>query len=175
MMGRVISSTSSRNNEVGGRGFLVMGMVEITLGKFQFGFRELSWFEESTLKIADKDARRVVLAAALVKVNDLPIQSVKEAEEVLSAVGMPVIHRVFVTYKSKLRKPTYQIAPLYKAPPAKEFKKQIDEKEEAVEAAIDPYMQDTRFSPKELKEARDLDQRIIKSSKMRGAIKIPNE
>jgi hypothetical protein len=147
-------------------------MIDITIGNYVFSFKELSWWVESNLQVGCKDARRVVLASALVEVSGLPIENFEDAETALNAIGLPIIHRVFLTYKSRLTKSAYRIAPLYQAPKAKSFQIALQEQEQEIEAEVDSYFQDRRFSRADLEEARKVDQAIIRKSGMKGATRV---
>jgi hypothetical protein len=152
--------------------------LEFPLQQFNLKFKSLSWREEFAIDYSKgKDSRRVLLAAALAEVSGLQIQTFEEAHRILETLPSTVIGRVFVMYKGSLPPPrVFKITPVYKAPEPSSYLNRVIEDEEKDSDKHEQMMRDTRFSSQELREAEEVDQKVMRASKMRGARrKLSNE
>jgi hypothetical protein len=149
-----------------------MDLIEVILTNFRFQFRRLYWKEEFALQAKGRDERRVLLAAALVEISGLKVNSFDEAYRVLEALPMPILHRVFIIYKGK-QPGTRQFTTrnLYKAPNPAAYGTRLAEDAEATEQKADALTKrmEQQFGAKELQEAAEVDRKILQASKFRGA------
>jgi hypothetical protein len=152
-----------------------MDTVEIKLLKYAFIFRQLTWRDEFKVKYdPKKDRFRSHLAAALVEVSGLKVNTAEEAMKVLDAMPQSVINRVFVLYKGGLPEPRiFSTVGLYKAPEPSRFVKKFEEVEEQRERVMDKIESEMeqKFGSKELEEAREVERLMAKNSKLRGVTK----
>jgi len=162
-----------------------MDLIEVILLNYRFKFRRLFWKEEFGLKPGDRDARRVMLAAALVEVSGLKIKSFAEAWRVMcpEVLPTPILRRVFLIYKGK-QPETREFATLnlYKAPEPSAYGERLEAQAEAVEKAADVVIErmEQQFGKKELQEAAEVDRQVLAGAtakdkkspnKYRGAVR----
>jgi hypothetical protein len=132
-----------------------MDSVKVTLLKYDFRFRVLSWREEADIPADPKrDRRRSLLASALFEVSGLRMKSVEEADRVLAAVPPAILARVFILWRGGHTPRKFFTQGLYRAPdPAKQVV--------ANPPSDAPIPQGVPISPEELA--------AMKASGMRGA------
>ena len=148
--------------------------VEVKVLKYKFRFRPIHWREDFSIKADPKvDRRRQVLARALIEVSGLKVNNIEESARVFAAIPISIIDRIFTIYKGKL--PPLRIFTtmgLYKAPEPIKFsrrvEKEIREKENETFNKAEGLLE-SKYSPQELKETRELERAILKGSKLRGA------
>jgi len=160
-------------------------LIEIPILNFKYHFRPLSWFDEFNITFPKgKNQRRILLAHALADVSDIPVENLDAALKVLDPIPTPLISRMFVVYRGNLRQSVkYAAAPLYKAPEPSAYAKRVREEGGDQEASMDRVHNqlETMYGPKEVAEARALEQAIVERSKdpktgvPRGAIVKPRE
>lgn len=153
-----------------------MDTIEVPVLKYKFHFRKLTWRDEFTIRYPAKVMReRYFLANALADVSGLPIKTVEEGLRVLSKLPTPILSRVYIIYKGNLDPPrSFVTAGLYRAPEPQKFQARIEEddskRDKLAEAAQEEM--NRKFSRKELDQASQVDQQIVKASKMRGAVRV---
>src|SRR5277367_3747905 len=150
-----------------------MDLIEVILLNYRFKFRRLFWKEEFELQANGRDERRVVLAAALVEVSGLKINSFEEAWRVLEpgVIPTPILHRVFIIYKGKQPETRmFTTLNLYKAPDTATYGQKIAEEVNATEEMADSATKrmEEQFGKKELAEAAEIDRQILKGARMKG-------
>lgn len=153
-----------------------MDLIEVILLNYRFKFRRLFWQEEFGLqaKSKNRDARRVLLAAALQEVSGLKIKSFDNAWRLMEAIPTPIMYRVFLIYKGKQPETRmFATRNLYKAPAPTVYGQRLEESAEATERAADVVVQrmEQQFGKKELAEAAEVDRQIVTASRLRGAIR----
>jgi len=148
--------------------------VEVKVLKYKFRFRPIYWREDFSIKADPKvDRRRQVLARALVEVSGLKVNNINDAARVFAAIPISIIDRVFTIYKGSQPAPRiFTTMGLYKAPEPIKFSRRVEK--EIREKETDTFnkaeeLLESKYSPQELKETRDLERAILKGSKLRGA------
>jgi len=152
-----------------------MSTMKISLLKYEFIFRLLSWREELSMKFPPKqDKRRVQLAYALDEISGLKVNTPEEGLKVMNAIPLSVIHRVFILYRAAFLEPrVFTTIGLYKAPEPNKLVRTFEKVEEEREQIMDKVEREmeTKFGRKELEEQRALEREVLKKSGMRGAVK----
>lgn len=152
-----------------------MDTIKIPILQFVLHFKPLLWREEFGIKFQpNEDRLRTFLAAALVEVSGVKVNTLEEAKKVLAPLPSSVIQRVFVIYKGSLpNSRMFTTIGLYKAPEAKKLAikfEEVAQQEERVMDKVEKEMEQ-KFGKKELEEARRVEREMIKNSKLRGATK----
>jgi hypothetical protein len=153
--------------------------VEVKLLQYTFRFKRMRWREEFAIKLTpNKNPQRILLAHALLEVSGLKPASVDEALQVMEAVPMAIVERVFRIWKGSFpasRK--FTTSRLYKAPEPAAHQKRLAMEGSAEDAAHDQSMRqfERQFGAKELAETRETEQKILQAARRkeggyRGAI-----
>jgi len=149
-----------------------MDTIDIKLAHYSFRFKPLTWREEFTIKFEkNRDRLRTILAASLVEVSGLPIKNCDDGYRVMEAIPSTIIERILLIFKGQSPTPRiFHTVGLYQAPEPNKFRKTLDEAEAQRDEIGDRLEREmiNKFGAQEVREARELDRRILEGSKLRG-------
>lgn len=148
-----------------------MDSVEVKILQYVFRFRQMSWREETAIKLKGMDRLRTILSYALIEVSGLKVDSKEDAHKVLNALPSTVVERVFILYKGSYAEPRrFATMGLYKAPAPGKLVKRMEEVEKQRESIMDRVEQEmeTKFGRQEVQETLEAERQMLKNSKGRG-------
>lgn len=151
-----------------------MQTVEVPLNHYCYRFRKLTYQEEFGLEVQPgQDARKIILAAAMVDVSNFLIVDPAHATTVLEALPQTVLDRIWVLYKSGLPEDRFfSTRGLYRAPDPNSVKKIAEDDEDRRSAVVDRTLSEMerRFGKEEVAEAQIIDQRLFQDAQRRGVL-----
>jgi hypothetical protein len=154
--------------------------VEVKLLKYTFRFKRMRWQEESKIEFSPKKSpQRIVLAHALLEVAGIKPKTLEEANRVMESIPSAIVERVFKIWKGSFppaRK--FTTSKLYCAPEPTQYVRQIEADEREEDDAHDKlvHSMESKFSPQEVAETRELEKQILSAARRkdggyRGAVK----
>jgi hypothetical protein len=142
-----------------------MEQVEVKLLEYTFKFKRMLWREDFAIKFPpNKDPQRVMLAAALLEVSNLKPKDFDDALRVMDAIPAAIVNRVFRIWRGSFPSSRrFTVSKLYRAPAPVTYVRKMEEIEDREDVVHDRLVEEmeSKFGPKELADARDIERKIM--------------
>jgi hypothetical protein len=153
----------------------VQGLIDVTLLRYKFRFRRLSWREELAMRRdrdKKKDPVRQFLSQALHDVSGLIPPSLEKSEEVVSSIPEAIVARVWKVYRGSLPPSRmFTTTELYQAPEPSVRQYHIAEEDMLEDSLHDRAIREmeSRYGKQEVAEEADLSRRVLEAARRGGS------